>query len=227
MVTEIYLCHTCHRRLCKTQCPARSIKNGLSIDEIPTALTLSELESVLIAKNILFLKLFKLPKTRWAGIRDKLVNVPINDNDLLKTLSNLTKLPRGPDDAGLLPVKLKRKVDYKNFVFEAYIDPTKLVKAVKMLKELGHPGYADVTINKSFAGQVKSTFDNLTIDGHENSNKTCVQNETKTSENIQDKGNGGLYDANETDQDEDNISKFKFKGKMSYLMDNDHPKITL
>ncbi|CAB3997307.1 Hypothetical predicted protein [Paramuricea clavata] len=106
---QIYLCHTCHRSLYKTKCPSMSTKNGLSIDEIPSVLNLSEMESVLIAKNILFFKLFKLPKTRWAGIRDKLVNVPINDNDLLKTLSNLTKLPRGPDNAGLLPVKIEKE----------------------------------------------------------------------------------------------------------------------
>ena len=61
-------------------------------DETPTALNLSELESVLIAKSILFFKLFKLPKTRWAGMHDKLVNVPINDDDLINTLSNVTKL---------------------------------------------------------------------------------------------------------------------------------------
>ena len=59
-----------------------SIKNGLFIDESPSVLNLSELESVLIAKIILFFKLFKLSKTRWAGMRDKLVNVLINDDDL-------------------------------------------------------------------------------------------------------------------------------------------------
>lgn len=54
-------------------------------------------------------------------MRDKLVNVPINDNDLINTLSNVTKLPRAPDKAGLLPVKLKRKIEYKNFVLHGSI----------------------------------------------------------------------------------------------------------
>ena len=81
---SIYLCHTCHRSLFQIQFPTMSIKNGLLTDETPTALNLSEL---LIAKNIMFFKLFKLPKTRWAGMRDKLVNVPINDDDLINTLS--------------------------------------------------------------------------------------------------------------------------------------------
>ena len=129
--SSIYLRHACHRSLFEIQFPTMSIKNGLFTDE---TLNILELESVLIAKNILFFKLFKLPKTRWAGMRDKLVNVPINDDDLINTLSNVTKLPGAPDKAGLLPVKLKRKIEYKNFVLEAYIDPTKLVKVVNVLK---------------------------------------------------------------------------------------------
>ena len=87
------------------------VSNTISTDESPSALNLSELETVLIVRNILFFKLFKLPKTRWAGMRDKLVNAPINDDDLINTLSNVTKLPRVPDKAGLLPAKLKRKVE--------------------------------------------------------------------------------------------------------------------
>ena len=157
----IYLCHTCYNSLSKKKCPTMSLKNGLYIDETPSELNLSELECVLIAKNILFFKLFKLPKSRWTGIRDKVVNVPINDNDLISTLSNVTKLPRGPDNAGLLPVKLKRKIEYSNFVLESYIDPTKLVKAVGVLKELGHPCYLNVTINERFSEQVKSVIDNV------------------------------------------------------------------
>lgn len=49
---SIYLCHTCHRSLFQIQFPTMSIKNGLFTDKTPTALNLSELESVLIAKNI-------------------------------------------------------------------------------------------------------------------------------------------------------------------------------
>ena len=201
----------------------------------------------------------KLPKTRWAGIRDKLVNVPINDNDLLKTLSNLTKLPRGPDNGGLLPVKLKRKVEYKNFVLEAYIDPTKLINTVNVLKELGHPGYANVTINEDFAEQVKATMDNLAIDdylaldddlaGDNNQaidddladDNLAVDNNLAANDDlavnynlavdddlaadVNEKIRNNAMESNE--EDEDNVNKYHFKGKMSCILDNDCPEISL
>ena len=176
---SIYLCHTCHRSLFQIQFPTMSIKNGLFTDETPTALNLSELENVLIAKNILFFKLFKLPKTRWIGMRNKLVNVPINDDDLINTLSNVTKLPRAPDKAGLLPVKLKRKIEYKNFVLEAHIDPIKLVKAVNVLKELGHPGYTNVTINDNFGDQIEVAIGNLAAGNPDDVSNTIKQEESK------------------------------------------------
>ena len=211
---SIYLCHRCHRSLFQIQFPTMFIKNGLFTDETPTALNLSELESVLIANNILFFKLFKLPKTRWAGMRDKLVNVPINDDDLINTLStNVTKLLRAPDKASLLPVKLKRKIEYKNFVLKAYIDPTKLVKAVNVLKELGHPGYTNVTIKDTFGDQIEVAIGNLAA-----RNPDDVSNTIKQESKIQaqaTKESTGDYSSSDTsdeiEEDEDNVTKYHFR----------------
>ena len=147
---ELYLCHTCLKWLCSGKCPPMSTANGLMIDKTPPEIELSELESMLIAKKILFIKIFKLPKSRWSALSDRVINVPINDNDLLNTLSTVTSLPRSIDGAGLIPIKLKRKVQYKNFVLEAYVDPEKVIEAVRKLKELGHPGYRDVEISSAF-----------------------------------------------------------------------------
>ena len=46
-----------------------------------------------------------------AACKDHLINIPISSEDVANTMQNL---PRTPDEAGLLEVKLKRKLDYEN-----------------------------------------------------------------------------------------------------------------
>ena len=56
------------------------------------------------------MKIFQLPKTRWTALKDKIINVPVKENDILNTV---TKLSRTPNEAGLVEVDLKRKVEYQ------------------------------------------------------------------------------------------------------------------
>ena len=86
----------------------------------------------------MFQKIYQLPKSRMASCKDRLINIPIGSDDVLNTLQ---KLPRTPQEAGLLEVKLKLKVDYKNTHKQAYIDPKKIYKALDFLKCTGHPDY--------------------------------------------------------------------------------------
>ena len=60
-----------------------------------------------------------------------------------------------PDDAGLIAVQYKRKIEYKNYVLENYIDPRKLINAVKILVALKHPGYKDISINEEFVKEIE------------------------------------------------------------------------
>ena len=60
-----------------------------------------------------------------------------------------------PDDAGLISVQFKRKIEYKNYVLENYIEPKKLLQAVKTLVALKHPGYADISINEEFVKEIE------------------------------------------------------------------------
>ena len=71
--------------------------------------------------------------------KDQLINIPVSSEDVMNTLE---RLPRTPSEAGLLEVKLKRKLEYKNIHQQAYVDPTKIYKALDFLKESGHPEYA-------------------------------------------------------------------------------------
>ena len=67
-----------------------------------------------------------------------LVNVPVHESDVINTIKSL---PRTPQEAGIIPVKLKRKLEYKNTHAEEYVSVPKIKAAVKTLKSLGHKYY--------------------------------------------------------------------------------------
>ena len=97
---------------------------------------LTEVENNLIAQNIIFQKIFLLPKSRMSAVKDKLVNVPIGASDVLNTIKSI---PRTPREAGLIQVKLKRKLKYQNYHKHEYIDPKKIFKTLELLRKSGHP----------------------------------------------------------------------------------------
>ena len=114
-----------------------SHKNNLEVFDIKDykELLLSELEQCMIARNLLFMKLHQKPKSRMAGVKDRIVNVPVHEDDIMDTIKSL---PRTPHEAGIIPVKLKRKKEYKNTHKEEYISVSKIKAALKTLKLLGH-----------------------------------------------------------------------------------------
>ena len=136
---NFYICTTCKKHLKKGSLPAMSASNGLNVVNITDKdLQLTELESNLIAKTILFQKIYQLPRSRMAACKDRLINIPIGSDDVINTLECL---PRTPKEAGLIEVKLKRKLEYKNNHQQAFIDPQKIFKALEFLKSSGHPDY--------------------------------------------------------------------------------------
>ena len=112
--------------------------NGLKIYPHDPELELTELEGNLIAKRIVFMKIFQLPKSRWTALKDKVINVPVQEDDIVNTISSL---PRTPTEAGLIEVDLKRKVEYKNSHIKQLIDPTKCYKMLELLKKKRNPYY--------------------------------------------------------------------------------------
>ena len=137
---KAYICFTCKKHLNKGKIPPMSTANNLGLINLQNDpdLSLSELENNLIAKRILFQKIYQLPRSRMAGCKDKLVNIPIHDQDIINTVESL---PRTPSEAGLLEVKLKRKIEYTNFHKKQYINAEKIYKALNFLKENKHPSY--------------------------------------------------------------------------------------
>ena len=65
-----------------------------------------------------FMKIKKLPKHTMSAIVDTVINVPMELEDIEKTV---TSLPRSPEDSELVVVKLKRKMSLKGAYAEAFI----------------------------------------------------------------------------------------------------------
>ena len=101
-------------------------------------INLTELEGALIAKTIIFQKIYQLPKSRWTALKDRLINVPIENEDIINTIE---KMPRTPNEAGLIGVALKRKKEYKNTYKQQLIDPSRLFKMLNKLKQSGNQCY--------------------------------------------------------------------------------------
>ena len=74
----------------------------------------------------------------------------------------ISELPRHPDDAKIVAVKLKRKLEYKNTHIEEFIRPAKCIKAVEKLKEMGNPFYQDINVNEAFMEREEVSF--ITLD---------------------------------------------------------------
>ena len=111
-----FICETCLRYLKIGKIPPSCVMNQLHLHQTDEELkrqdlVLTELEGALIAKSILFQKIFQLPKSRWTALKDKIVNVPIQDKSINDTL---VQLPRTPMQGGLIGVSLKRKKEMKN-----------------------------------------------------------------------------------------------------------------
>ena len=128
--------------------PKIHVSNGLQLDVVPPELQLTDLEQQLIARSLLFMMAKKLPGVnRMKAMFDRVVSVPIEEDDVSRTIS---ALPRHPDDAKVVAVQLKRKLEMKNTHLSEYIRPTKCIKAVEKLKAYGNPFYQNIKVNEKF-----------------------------------------------------------------------------
>uniref|UniRef100_A0A8C4Q2W2 ubiquitinyl hydrolase 1 n=1 Tax=Eptatretus burgeri TaxID=7764 RepID=A0A8C4Q2W2_EPTBU len=85
------------------------------------------------------MKIVALPKGGQKSIHGSAVNVPSK----IDTVTSL--LPRLPQDAKVVPLKLKRKLAYKGHYMHEYLRPKKLMLAPQWLKQ-NNPLYKNVTI---------------------------------------------------------------------------------
>ena len=157
---DAIFCHTCSTNLKKKKCPKLSISNGMNLDEIPDELLEpSDLEQQLFAMMLVFTKIVKLPNrtgSRMRGFEGQMINVPLEQSDISKSIK---ALPRSLNDAAVVPLQLKKKQEYKSAYAEAFIRPAVCIKAVEKLKELQNPHYTDVEIDETFMEKGKPDYE--------------------------------------------------------------------
>ena len=95
---KCYVCLTCVKHMKSRKMPPMSAMNGMRLSETDKEikdqqLEMTELEGALIAKNIIFEKIYQLPKSRWTALKDRVVNVPIQDDAIINTLEQLPRTP--------------------------------------------------------------------------------------------------------------------------------------
>ena len=152
-----YICTNCRNSLKKGQLPAMSVANGLQLDDIPQQLhELTSLEVIFIARRIPFMKLLGLPRGKQKAIHGCVVNVPVEPEQAVAVL------PRVPSPDTVIPVRLKRKIQYRGHVLMQNIRPQKIRDALSLLKYgLSNPLYDDVVVNEDWESSSRAADSNL------------------------------------------------------------------
>ena len=86
------------------------------------------------------MKMVALPKGRQKSIQGPAINVPTQLHHIC------TLLPRLPEDAQIVALKLKRKLIYKGHYMYDHVRPHKVMAALQWLK-LNNPKYKDIIVN--------------------------------------------------------------------------------
>ena len=157
-----WLCKTCQSHIMNNKLPPQANANNLALPDSPPELnSLSSLEERLLSQRYPFMKLLALPKGRQRGIKGAVVNVPVQAGQVCDAL------PRTPSEAGFLPLKLKRKVEYSGHVNFQYIRPNRVKEAFRWLKA-NNPLYSDIEGREEWeqrsAAEDQDTWAELTTD---------------------------------------------------------------
>ena len=136
-----WICRTCNIQLKRGSLPVQAKANGLALNVVPCELSdLRPLELRLICLRVPFMKMVALPTGKQRCIHGPAVNVPSK----LDSICNL--LPRLPSQTELIPLKFKRKLQFRGHYMYDNVCPEKLTKALSWLKA-NNALYSDVEIN--------------------------------------------------------------------------------
>ena len=228
---DLILCHTCLKSIKKKKFPSMNEFNGLQLEDVPEELKLENLEQQLIAKTLLFIMVKRLPRTRMQAMTNEVINVPLLNEDIE---NNISILPRHPDDAHLVSVQLKRKLEYKNTHQAGYIRSDVVIEALKTLKERGNKYYQDININETFL-QKEETEEEKEREAERMDFETESQKkereedeaweEARKKEEEQRKADGRNEDSDSDDDSENVLNSVKNQqskqSKQSFLMPED------
>ena len=178
-------------------------------------------------------------------MKDRTVNIPIFEADVLKTIESL---PRTPSQAGIIPVNLKRRLMYKQTHKTQYVSVPKVLKALETLKKLGNKYYQFVPDFDDFKKKCKDTdtegFSLLFQDEKENEELEGVYNDNTLLDNNQDISevqeivkisseieSCQTQDSDQSDKEEeeyrrkDFVKKWQFEYNRSTCFSNNYPEI--
>ena len=93
---QAWLCGTCRGKMMKGQMPPMCHNNNLQIKEEADLKPLTELEASLFSPTIPFMKIIRLPTSRFSAMTGKVAYVPINPSDTNTVLSVLQGRIRTP-----------------------------------------------------------------------------------------------------------------------------------
>ena len=134
-----FLCKVCLSYLQKGKMPPKAAVNCLKVVPVPENIRLrSYLEEALIARVLLFIKIFALRTSLMPAMKDQCVVIPLSGSDILNTVESL---PRLPSESGILDIHWKRRIQLKTTHLQAKVDPNRLFNALEFLKKSGNKYY--------------------------------------------------------------------------------------
>ena len=129
----------------------------------------TSLENQLIAPCLHFMKIVKLPKSRMEAMKDRTVIVPLEPDDIMKTVE---VLPRTLDEGAVVQVDFKRMKDMKNTHQSELVRPFKLYELLAILKDAGNKYYQDVLQKCLYCG---TRFEDQTTNIHDHVKKCYME----------------------------------------------------
>ena len=221
-----YICLDCYQKMTKAKIPSMSNKNNLELFNINDneELKLTEMENALVATNILFQMFVQLPNSRWTGTKKQIVSIPIYEEDIENTIS---QLPRTPEQASLCKAELKRRKGMKNSHMKQYISVSKIIKALKKFQELDNKHYQNLQISTDYEELVRLKDPDgfsLIFPEEERSSESnnCEEDEIEELEN-----NIEMEDDDEEEQynREDPVQKWKFSHEEKSTFIEEYPEM--
>ena len=158
---------------------------------------------------------------------------------------NSESLPRTPSEAGIVPVSLKRKIEYKRSHKTQYVSVPKILQALNSLKSLGNPYYQFVPNIEDFSARCKENdadgFQLFFSDDGNPETEEILNTETDVSKKRPSEQGNQCFNAepiekkeeseNEIEKEEeeyrkkDCVKKWQFDYNKSICFTNDYPEI--
>ena len=149
-----FICRVCFNTLKEGKFPPKSATNCLAAIPVPEdLLPRSYLEEALLARVLVFIKIFSLKTSLMPAMKDKCIVIPLERGDVYNTVESM---PRLPSESGIIDIQWKRRLAMKNVHLQAKVDPDKLFRTLEFLKALGNPHYQDSQTREEYEARCRA-----------------------------------------------------------------------